>query len=75
MKQTVQESKNSTCEQGGPYVALAGIIAVSGVLAELIAVNRRLLEEIKIKQLQQQLGTERQPIQSSLTKLKRGLAK
>lgn len=56
-------------------IALAGIVAVSGVLAELIAVNRRLLEEIKIKQLQQQLGTERQPIQSSFTKLKRGLAK
>lgn len=56
-------------------IALAGIVAVSGVLAELIAVNRRLLEEIKIKQLQQQLGTERQHIQSSLTKLKRELVK
>lgn len=37
-------------------LALAGILAMSGILAELIAVNRQLLEEIRINQLQQELG-------------------
>ncbi|MBB3612400.1 glycosyltransferase family 2 protein [Rhizobium sp. BK602] len=37
-------------------IALAGIVAMSGVLAELIAVNRQLLEEIRIRQLQQEMN-------------------
>ena len=36
-------------------LALAGILAMSGILAELIAVNRQLLEEVRIRQLQQEL--------------------
>ena len=37
-------------------LALAGILAMSGVISELIAVNRQLLEEIRIRQLQQEHG-------------------
>jgi glycosyltransferase involved in cell wall biosynthesis len=37
-------------------LALAGILAMSGVISELIAVNRQLLEEIRIRQLQQEYG-------------------
>lgn len=37
-------------------IALAGIVAMGGVLAELIAVNRQLLEDIRIRQLQQEIG-------------------
>ncbi|WP_256749451.1 glycosyltransferase family 2 protein [Mesorhizobium sp. Mes31] len=37
-------------------LALAGILAMSGILSELIAVNRQLLEEIRIRQLQQEHG-------------------
>ncbi len=37
-------------------MALAGIVAMGGVLAELIAINRQLLEEIRIRQLQQEIG-------------------
>lgn len=35
-------------------LALAGILVMSGILAELIAVNRQILEEIRIRQLQQE---------------------
>ncbi|WP_245481757.1 glycosyltransferase family 2 protein [Mesorhizobium sp. M7A.F.Ce.TU.012.03.2.1] len=35
-------------------LALAGILAMSGILSELIAVNRQILEEIRIRQLQQE---------------------
>ena len=38
-------------------LALAGILAMGGILAELIAVNRQLLEEIRIRQLQHELRT------------------
>ncbi|TCL70394.1 glycosyltransferase family 2 protein [Rhizobium sp. BK251] len=41
----------------GALLALAGILAVGGILAELIAVNRQLLEEIRIRQLRQELRT------------------
>ncbi|MFD2056920.1 glycosyltransferase family 2 protein [Mesorhizobium calcicola] len=37
-------------------LALAGILAMSGVISELVAVNRQLLEEIRIRQLQQEHG-------------------
>jgi glycosyltransferase involved in cell wall biosynthesis len=40
----------------GALIALAGIVAMGGVLAELIAVNRQLLEEIRIRQLLQEIG-------------------
>ncbi|WP_308460439.1 glycosyltransferase family 2 protein [Mesorhizobium sp. NBSH29] len=39
-------------------LALAGIMAIGGVLAELTSVNRQLLEEIRIRQLRQELGQE-----------------
>jgi hypothetical protein len=41
-------------------LALAGILAMSGILAELIAVNRQLLEEVRIRQLQQELRSLQQ---------------
>lgn len=37
-------------------LAIAGILAMSGIISELIAVNRQLLEEIRIRQLQQEYG-------------------
>lgn len=53
----------------GALLALAGILSVGGILAELIAVNRQLLEEIRIRQLRHELHTlsqaEFQPIEYS----------
>jgi hypothetical protein len=52
-------------------LALAGILAMGGILAELIAVNRQLLEEIRIRQLRQELrslpqaGIDDQPVETS----------
>jgi hypothetical protein len=40
----------------GALLALSGILAMSGILAELISVNRQLLEEIRVRQLQQELN-------------------
>ncbi|RCS23338.1 glycosyltransferase family 2 protein [Phyllobacterium salinisoli] len=45
----------------GALLALAGILAMSGILAELIAVNRQLLEEIKVRLLRQELGERTSP--------------
>lgn len=51
-------------------LALAGILAMGGILAELIAVNRQLLEEIRIRQLRQELrslpqaGIDDQPVET-----------
>jgi len=40
----------------GSLLAIAGVLLMGGILAELISVNRQLLEEIRIRQLQQELG-------------------
>lgn len=45
----------------GALLALSGIFLMSGFLAELISVNRMLLEEIRVRQLQQELDSRGSP--------------
>jgi hypothetical protein len=44
---------------GGSLVAVSAILLVTGIIADLIAANRRLLEDIRLKLWRQELGGPR----------------